>query len=331
MKATFYFLMLFVFSVTACSDDELSTQQSSASSNVTGLTRFKVSNLSVPPEGLPDGKRFYVDGSLRSNTEYDAAGVTAETKNGIPRVRFYVNPTAGAESFQGTEYPYHYRSEFTRYPWNIRLPLGTEEWIGFSYIFPTKAEGYAPNQTPVSIYQNHGGRVEGQATHPPAFQLEIAFAGQLKSPTDPHYNTPLGGEIMIVNNVRGIRFVAPGVRVVAGARLDIVMQIVYGLNKAGLFNVWINGKLMEFQGNATVAKGNIGSTVWPENPLGGNSKFGIYHHMLKHKNGVDKNSAGGHTSMEMWMTDWNDVFRKPGDWDYKNINAFQAVSTASYQ
>jgi hypothetical protein len=116
----------------------------------------------------------------------------------------------------------------------------------------------------------------------------------------------------------------------AGARLDIVIQIVYGLGNAGPFNVWINGKLVEFQGNATVAKGNAGSTVWPDNPVGGNSKLGLYHHQLKYKSGVDKNYAKGHTNMKMYMTDWDDVFRKPGDWDYKNSNAYSAVSTASY-
>jgi hypothetical protein len=327
----------------SCSDEQVSSEPtpsrnlgaltqtiSKTETSVTGLTRFKAANLTIPSGGLPDGKRFYSDGSLRSNSAYYPYGVKNEVRNGVPRVRFYVKPTSPSEYLVNTQYPYHHRSEFTRYPWTLNLPLGTEEWIGFSLFFPTSSEGYTQNQTPVSIYQNHAGRVAGQTTNYPAFQLEIAYPGQLYSYADPNYRTPLGGEIMLINNIRGIRFVAPGVRVVAGARLDIVMQIVYGLGDQGLWNVWINGKLVEFQGNATVAKGNVGGTVWPENPVGGNSKFGIYHHQLKYKSGVDKNAAKGHTNMKMWMSDWNDVFRKPGDWDYKNINAYEAVNTASY-
>jgi hypothetical protein len=83
----------------------------------------------------------------------------------------------------------------------------------------------------------------------PAFYIEIASPGQLRSTTVPNYSTPLGGEIMIINNLMGIRWVVPGVRVVAGARLNFVIQIAYGLGDRGLLNVWINGKLATFPGN----------------------------------------------------------------------------------
>jgi hypothetical protein len=339
-------LSLFVIAcIISCTDEKISSPgktsstgpngTTSSEATVTGLTQFKAANLAIPSGGVKDGTRFYTDLSLRANVAYYPYSVMKEVKNNIPRVRFYIKPTQPADYLIGTPIPFHHRAEFTRYPWKICLPLGTEEWLGFSYIFPASTEGYTQNYTPVSIYQNHAGRVEGQTENPPAFYFEIAYPGQLRSPTIPSYNTPLGGEIMIVNNVRGIRYVVPGVRVVAGARLNFVIQIVYGLGDSGLLNVWINGKLATFPGNAKVPAGNVGSTVWPpvlptDVPVGGNSKLGLYHHQWKSAEYVTLDAAKGHTNMRMWMTDWNDVFRKPTDWDYKNINAYSAVDTSLY-
>lgn len=292
---------------------------------VTGLTQFKVANLAIPSGGLRDGMRFYNDLSLRANISYYPYAVMKEVKNGIPRVRFYVKPTQPAEYLVGTDYPFHHRAEFTRNPWPIRLPLGTEEWLGFSYIFPTAAEGFKQNQTPVAIYQNHPERMPGMSSNPPAFYIEIASPGQMHNGT-----TPFGGEIMIINKVRNFRWVVPGVRVVAGARIDFVIQIVYGLENAGLLNIWINGKLMTFPGSSTAPAGNVGGTVWPYVPVGGNSKIGLYHHQMKFAESVALNASKSHTHMRFWMTDWNDVFRKPTDWDYKNMNAYNAVDTSTY-
>jgi hypothetical protein len=346
MQKLFSFLIVLSFLI-SCSEESISprskkfqetqtteetTSTTVSETAVSGLTRFKASDLLIPSGGLPDGTRFYGDGILRASTAYNPYGVTAVKKDGIPRVRYYVNPTSPASYLTGTTYPYHYRAEFTRYPWRISHPLGTEEWLGFSYIFPTEAEGFVQNQTPVSIYQNHAGSVEGQTSNPPALQLEIAYPGQLNSSTDPYRQTPLGGEIMVINNVLKTRYVVQGVRVQPGARLDVVMQIVYGLEKEGLFNVWINGKLH----TTPVTTGNIGSTVWPpvlstDVAVGGNSKLGLYHHQMRFSNYVTLNANAGHKEMEMFMTDWNDVIRKPADPDYKNINAYEAVSTASYK
>lgn len=338
MKKILIPLFASLLALASCNDDAVTeelaqskteaenSEKASATASVTGLTRFKASDLAIPSGGLSDGTKFYKN-KLRANVAYYPYSVMKENKDGIDRVRFYIKPTEPEKYLVGTPYPYHFRAEFSRYPWRINHPLGTEEWVGFSYIFPTKEESFRQSQTPVSIYQNHDG-VSGNS---PAFQIEIAYPGQLASSSKPYYNTPLGGELMIINQVRGIRWVVPNVRVVAGARLDIIIQVVYGLGNDGLLNIWINGKLQTWPGNATVPAGNVGSTVWPNSRVGGNSKFGLYHHMLRTKEGVDKNYSKGHSHMRMWMTDWNDVFRKPGDWDYKNQNAYSAVNTASYK
>jgi hypothetical protein len=310
-------------------NDDLSAKTFSTAT-VSGLTKFKAADLAIPSGGLRDGMRFYRDLSLRANISYYPYAIAKVRKNDIPRVRFHIKPTWPPEYLVGTPYPYHHRAEFTRNPWPIRVPLNTEEWLGFSYIFPTVEEGFTQNQTPVAIYQNHPERMPGMASNPPAFYIEIASPGQLRRSYDPYYYTPLGGEIMIVHNVRGIRWVVPGVRVVPGARIDFVIQIVYGLENAGLLNIWVNGKLMTWPGNSTVPAGNVGGTVWPYIPVGGNSKLGLYHHQMKFADAVTLNASKGHRQMTMWMTDWNDVFRKPTDWDYKNMNAYDAVDTSNY-
>lgn len=334
MKRTLFCLLLSLsLLLNACYDDNLendlgslrdSTKTSTAAS-VTGLTRFTMNNLNIPSGGLPDGRRFYTNGIMRANTAYYPYSIIKEKRDGVDRMRFYVKPTLPTEYLSGTQYPYHHRAEISRYPWRIQTPLGTEEWLGFSYFFAKSSEGYTQNQTPVSIFQNHDG-VNG----PPTVQIEIAAPNQLYSPSQSWYNTPKGGELMIINNVRGIRWVVPNFRVVAGTRLDIVVQLVYGSGKDGLFNVWINGKLQTWPGSDKVEAGNIGSTVFSNARYGGNCKLGIYHHELRKKSAVDKNYSKGHTHMKVWMSNWNDVFRKPGDWDYKNPNAYKAVSTASY-
>ena len=306
---------------TSTTDQKSDIATASAEATVTGLTNFKAANIKIPIGGLYDGTKFY-GGLMRGCIAYYPYSVMGQLKNGVPRIRFYVKPTSPTSYLVGTQYPYHYRAEICRFPWKISHPLDTEEWLGFSYFFATKEEGYSVNRTPVSIYQNHAGRIGTQTENPPALQLEIAYPGQLK-------DTPYGGELMVVHHIRGIRYTIPGVRVVPGARLDIVMQIVYNLGSKGLWNIWINGVLVQIPG------GNVGSTVWPpllstDTPVGGNSKLGIYHHQLRFKSAVDLNYSRGHTNMQMWMGDWNDVFRHPGDWDYKNSNAFAAVSTAGY-
>lgn len=337
MQKTSLLMFLFLILLFACSEDELTPGTPTSSGNdlmtkatasVSGLTRFKVADLSIPSGGLPDGKQFYKGGKLRASTAYNPYGITKVQKNGVDRVRFYINPTTSTTYLTKTDYPYHYRSEFSRWPWWINHPLGTEEWLGFSYIFPTASEGFTQNHTPVSIYQNHAGSRAGQTSNPPALQIEIAAPKQINS-SDPWRGTPKGGEIMLINNIRKTRYVVPGVRVVAGARIDIVMQIVYGLESKGLWNVWVNGKLVN------IPVGNVGSTVWPAKTsadlvVGGNSKIGLYHHRLRYKSEVDLNASKGHKKMEVFMTDWNDVIRTPKDPDYKSQNAYNAVSTTSY-
>lgn len=297
---------------------------------ITGLYHYEAAKLSIPEDGLHDADRFYADKSLRANIAFDPYAITKDVKDGIPRVKFHIDPMNPADRLVGAPYPHHYRAEFTRNPWPIRVPLHVEEWLGFSYIFPTEEEGFTQNQSPVAIYQNHPERLNGQPNNPPGFYIEIAFPDQLRRKRDPYYYTPLGGEIMICNLVRDIRWVAQGVRVEPGARLDFVIQIVYGLEDEGLLNVWINGELMTWPGNDKVPAGNIGSTVWPYLPVGGNSKLGLYHHQFKYEEPVQLNLSKGHTHMDMWMTDWNDLFREPTAWDYKNMNAYDAVDTSEY-
>ena len=337
MKKNPLLIVASLFLFFSCSEEEFLPESplpdtaelaTSAKSSVSGLTRFKAGDLVIPSGGLPDGKQFYLGGKLRASTAYNPYGISKVKKGGVDRVRFFVSPSSPSSYLNNTQYSYHHRAEFSRWPWWINHPLGTEEWLGFSYIFPKSSEGFTQNQTPVSIYQNHAGSRSGQTSNPPALQIEIAYPLQINS-SDPWRGTPKGGELMLINNIRKTRYVVPGVRVVAGARINIVMQIIYGLGTKGIWNVWVNGKLI------TIPPGNIGGTVWPARTsadlvVGGNSKLGLYHHRLRYKTDVQLNASKGHNKMEAFLTNWNDVIRYPKDWDYKNNNAYNAVNTASY-
>ena len=128
------FVSLILFS---CTEEKITTQKpviineasannemsvsAAATSTVTGLTQFKVADLAIPSGGLRDGMRFYKDLSLRANIAYYPYAVMKEMRSGIPRMRFYVKPTQPAEYLVGTPYPFHYRAEFTRNPWPIRV------------------------------------------------------------------------------------------------------------------------------------------------------------------------------------------------------------------
>ena len=190
--------------------------------------------------------------------------------------------------------------------------------------------------------------MEGQEENPPALQLEIAYVNQLNTPSTPVRYTPLGGEIMMINNTRtsggiSMRWTPPdsAVRLTAGGRLDVVMQIIYNLGSVGLWRVWLNGVRYEFPGMTISGNvfpaGDEGNTIFATpldevtgEPYGGNSKLGLYHHGMREAANVTANATAGHTEMNMYLSHWNQIFRYPTDADYGQMNGYTAVDTSTY-
>jgi len=156
------------------------------------------STITLPAGGLPDGTRFAND-KLRSNVAYDSYSqkLIGDKMHIIVDSSVPVDPAISSAQ-------YHYRSEFSEWPWNINLSEGTEQWVGWSYYFATD---YVRGVTPISIFQNHAA-----SSHPyPAFQLELTRPGQLPG--------ALGGELQVINEcssptVRKLTTVRPN-RVIA--------------------------------------------------------------------------------------------------------------------
>jgi hypothetical protein len=267
--------------------------------------------ITLPADGLPDARRFAND-KLRSSTAYDPFGKTIIDG----KMRFIVDSQEPVDPAISTA-KYHYRAEFTEWPWNINLPEGTEQWVGWSYYF---ADDYILPVNPISIFQNHAA-----GTHPyPIFQLELARPGQLSN--------ALGGEIQVINNTvtPSFRKLTP-VRPMPGDRLDVIIHVIYGLGDKGLLQIWLNGQKVHDV---------VGNTIYPapEN-WGGNNKWGIYHHSWRNASSVEQSIAAGHTRFELSMGNLRQITRAPGDADYmlnykpvvdpsQDIDANQASITA---
>jgi hypothetical protein len=242
-------------------------------------------NITLPATGLPDATRWASD-RLRSSTAYDAFSRTIS--NG--KLKIVVDSQVPVDP-KVSSAKYHYRAEFTEWPWRINLAEGTEQWFGWSYYF---APDYVRAVSPISIFQNHAA-----GTNPyPAFQLELTKPGQLPG--------ALGGEIQVINNcsspaVRKLTSIRPN----PGDRINIICHVVHARDNMGLLEFWINGVKIHSQ---------VGSTIYPapEN-WGGNNKWGIYHHTWTDPLRVEQNIAAGHTRFELTMGNLRQITRSPSD------------------
>lgn len=184
----------------------------------------------------------------------------------------YPKPPANAGS------PHNFRSEIHTMPWEIRHPIGTEQWIGWRYTF---GEDYVIDPTsPITIFQNHPG-IRGES---PQIELEIAALN------DPRPAT--GGEIQIINAANGERIVTT-VKPKAGETLDIVVHVVYGEGEDGLLQIWLDNE--NFYSKQV-------STVYSAYPFGGNNKWGVYHHTFNNSpDDVEASIAAGSGIVELFM------------------------------
>ncbi len=259
-------------------------------------------NVTIPVDGLPDGTQ-WATGRLRSSIAYNPLGLTrsSDKLKIVVDSKVPVNPAVSSAK-------YHYRSEFTDFPWEIQLPESTEQWFGWSYFFTTD---YVWAVSPISIFQNHAAGTSGT----PTFQLELTKPGQFAS--------ALGGELQVINNVA-----SPAVRKLTtirpspGERMDVICHVVYARDAKGLLEFWING---------TKIYGQSGSTIYPspEN-WGGNNKWGIYHHTWTDPAKVELNVAAGHTKFELLMGNLRQITRSSIDPKYLSDSKAQVDPAQDY-
>jgi hypothetical protein len=297
------------------------------------VDRFLVSTLGPMVNGgiFAPNTAIY-DSKLRPDLDNDPYSISTVTRGGFPWVKYHVNPISPALYLPGSA-DWHFRAEISRYPWLQLYPVGTEIWLGISYEMDALVN---PNwKTGLSIFQVHGGSTGGNDS--PSVAIEVAYKNQLNTPGNIYRQTLLGGEIQIVNTCRGLRWSPPNgaVRLMPGGRLDMVIQLVYGVNSAGLFRVWLNDTYYPFPGYDAIPSGDVGTTVNSVNPgtglyYGGNCKIGLYHHGFKSQGGYDANIAAGHSWCSIYGSSWNMMTRTAASPDYLQMNAYNLVSTSNY-
>ena len=241
------------------------------STDDTKLRTWEWRNMHIPSYSWNSGSSFG-DG-LHTDVAYDNQGVRVEGDH----LRFRVHPTSPAPPSNAGDY--NFRSEIRTAPWRIRHPLGTEQWIGWSYIF---GDDYIPDHTsPITIYQNHPG-ISGLS---PVFEITLAKRH--------NHLQNAGGEIELVNKGNNDRINHPDLRPRAGDQLDIVVHVIYGRDGNGLLEIWLNGEL--YYSKST-------STVYSDHQWGGNNKWGVYHHTFNDSSEDVSSSleiGAGHVELRM--------------------------------
>jgi PKD repeat protein len=267
--------------------------------NETGLKTWCWGDMSIP-NSISSGGEGFSNGQLALNVECSANQVVRQGD----RLKFTVNPTSPSPS-NWCSNSYNLRSEIRTMPWNVDHPLGTEEWIGFSYGF---GNNYKVDPTGNWIfYQAH----EGTSGANPLISLQID--GRSGSP----YQM---GELVIVNSSQENHadnvIYSTNVVPTAGASVDIVLHIIWGDDNTGLLQVWLNGtKTLDIQTRTTRNSSGVG----------GNSKFGIYKGGWRSASGVQNSASNGVTSLETNMGALRIITRKPGDSGYGS-NSYSTVA-----
>jgi PKD repeat protein len=208
------------------------------------------------------------------------------------QLRFYLNPeTPDPQGWCNNAF--NMRAEIYTAPWRVNNPLGTEEWMGWSYTFGNNYQ--ADNENPWLFFQIH----QGVSGSPP---VELAVVPS-------RLYGAQNGEVVVINYANRTESdrTRTGVVPQAGTTLDIVVNVVHGLGSNGLLRVWINGN--------KVYDKQVG-TVHSYAPWGGNAKFGIYNWSWRDEAAVQKSLQQGIDYLETFMGPLRMITRYPGDADY---------------
>ena len=212
------------------------------------------------------------------------------TKSGN-RLRFRVNPL-GPEIGAWCSNNFNMRAEVRTAPWQVRNPLGTEEWFGWRYEL---GESYVIDQyNQWKFFQIYPGPVGLGAQ----VSLEVIHKDQFYGHS--------AGEIYVVNaGGEGSKKYSPtGITPQAGEKLDIVIHVIWEYASKGLLQVWINDQVVYDEQIATVT---------PEAPWGGNAKWGVYKWPWKVEERIQKSLDQGITYLEAYIGPIRMITRKPGD------------------
>jgi hypothetical protein len=264
---------------------------SGGKANDIGLKTWCWGDLNVP-SGKRSGREIFSNGQLALNLECSANQVISDGN----RLKFLLNPTNPSPSSWCSR-DFNMRSEIRTMPWQVNHSSGTEEWIGWDY----KWDDYTidPSSTYL-FYQSHTGVVGTQ----PLLSLQIRSRG---------FGPPAGG-LWLTNssqiepgNKRPLTSNYTNITPKEGQTMKFVLRVVWGGEGVGLYQLWVDNVLV-----VDVAE----ATVRPSNPVGGNSKFGIYYAPWSTFSNVNKSAAAGVSKIETSMGALRMITRKPSDPNY---------------
>lgn len=271
-------------------DDRATTEPcltSGGKAGETGLKTWCWGDVDIP-SGASNGRDSFSDGQLALNIECSANQVIQEDN----RLKFVLNPQNPSPA-SWCNNDYNMRAEIRTMPWQVNQPLGTEEWIGWSYTF---GDAYKiDEENPWLFFQMQQG-VPGSPPHELAIVPSSLYGAQ-------------NGEVVVINHANKTETDRSRTGVVpkAGETIDIVVHVVHDLGSKGLLKIWINGNI--------VYNKQVG-TVHDWAPWGGNAKFGIYKWPWKNKEAVESSVNKGNSNLETFMGPLRILTRKPGDADY---------------
>ena len=268
--------------------------------NEIGLKSWCWGDIAIP-SGSSSGRDTFSNGQLALSVECSANQVISAGD----RLKFLLNPTSPVPS-SWCNRNYNIRSEIRTMPWEVNHSSGTEEWIGWDY----KWEDYSIDRSSTYIfYQAHSGVVGTQ----PLLSLQIRSHG---------FGQPAGG-LWLANSSQ----IEPGgsqpltsnytnITPQEGQTMKFVLRVIWGGEGTGLYQLWVDGVLV-----VDVAE----ATVRPSNPVGGNSKFGIYYPSWNSASNVNASAVAGITKIETSMGALRMITRKPSDPNYGK-NSYEEVA-----
>jgi PKD repeat protein len=260
-------------------------------SNDTGLKTWCWQDITLPTLSNSTGGIFQ-NGELKLNSECNENAITIVDD----RIHFFVDPiNPPASNNSACTRDYNMRAEVVTSPWQVRHPLGTEEWFGFNYGFDD--DYIIDTATNWGLFQVHGG----------VWDEDPHIAIQVTKDNQQGHDA---GEIVIVKDTNTVNneYYFTGITPVAGDKLDIVVHVIWDNGGNGVFEVWING--------INVHSDLSCDTVTTVSPWGGNAKFGIYKWRWANANGVQASAAQGVTSVSTSMGALRIITRQPVDTEY---------------
>ncbi len=280
-------------------EDPLNVQNCSTTggkANELGLKTWCWGDVFVP-SGESSGTESFSNGELALNIECNANQVVQEGD----RLKFVLNPQNPSPA-SWCNNSFNMRAEIRTMPWKVNQPLGTEEWIGWSYTF---SDDYKiDEENPWLFFQMQQG-VAGSPPHELAIVPSSLYGAE-------------NGEVVVINHANKTETdrSRTGVVPTAGTTLNIVVHVIHDLGTKGLLQVWINNEL--------VYDKQVG-TVHESAPWGGNAKFGIYKWPWRESAGVQKSLDQGISHLVTYMGPLKIITRKPGDENYGQ-NSFSTVA-----